>query len=75
VQSVLFDGKVSNITEEALETWVAALDAIRPTAVQIYSTDYPVPDAGVGRVPPYVLKRIAQEVGQRTGLHVKAFWW
>lgn len=75
VQSVLIDGKVSNITAEALETWVAALEAIRPAAVQIYSTDYPVSDAGVERVQPYILKRIASDVTKRTGINVEAFWW
>ena len=75
VQSVLIDGNVSNIKRKAFEAWVAALDAIRPAAVQIYSTDYPVPDAGVERVPPYILKRIAAEVAERTGLRVGAFWW
>ncbi len=75
VQSVLIDGEVSNITVEALEAWMTALDAIRPTVVQIYSTDYPVPDTGVERVPPYILKRIAQDAAQRTGLRIEAFWW
>ena len=75
VQSVLINGDVSNTKGEAFEAWVAALDAIRPAAVQIYSTDYPVPDEGVERVPPYILKRIATEVAERTGLHVEAFWW
>lgn len=51
------------------------LDAIHPAAVQLYSTDYPVPDASVERVPPYILKRIANEVVGRTGLRVEAFWW
>jgi len=74
VQSVLIDGAVSNSKGEALEAWIAALDALRPAAVQLYSTDYPVPDAGVERVPPYVLKRIANEVMGRTGLRVEAFW-
>ncbi|MGC9396362.1 MAG: radical SAM protein [Anaerolineae bacterium] len=75
VQSVLIDGVVSNIKGEAFEAWMTALDAIRPAAVQIYSTDYPVPDTGVERVPPYVLKCIAAEVAERTGLRVEAFWW
>jgi len=74
VQSVLVDGKVSNVRGEAFEAWVAALAAIRPTEVQIYSTDYPVPEAGVERVLPYVLKRIAGEVEERTGLQVRAYW-
>lgn len=75
VQSVLIDGAVNNSTGEALEAWVAVLDAIHPAAVQLYSTDYPVPDASVERVPPYILKRIANEVVGRTGLRVEAFWW
>jgi wyosine [tRNA(Phe)-imidazoG37] synthetase (radical SAM superfamily) len=75
VQSVLINGDIGNIKGEAFEAWITALDAIRPAAVQIYSTDYPVPDAGVERVPPYVLKRIAAEVAEQTGLRVEAFWW
>ena len=74
IQSVLVDGKVSNIQGEAFEAWVAALAAVRPTQVQIYSTDYPVPEAGVEQVLPYVLKRIAGEVEERTGLQVRAYW-
>ena len=75
VQSVLIDGDVSNTKGETFEAWIATLDTIHPAAVQIYSTDYPVPDTGVERVPPYVLKRIATEVAEWTGLHVEAFWW
>ena len=74
IQSVLVDGEVSNVRGEAFEAWVAALAAVRPAQVQIYSTDYPVPDAGVERVLPYVLKRLAGEVEERTGLQVCAYW-
>lgn len=74
VQSVLIDGVVSNVKGEAFAAWVAALEDIHPAAVQIYSTDYPVPNAGVERVLPYVLKRIARDVTERTGLRVEAFW-
>ncbi len=73
IQSMLVDGGVSNIRGEAFEAWVAALAAVRPTQVQIY-TDYPVPEAGVERVLPYVLKRIAGEVEERTELQVRAYW-
>lgn len=74
VQSVLVDGRVSNVRGEAFEAWVAALAEIRPTQVQIYSTDYPVPESGVEQVLPYVLRRIAEEVEGRTGLRVDARW-
>jgi len=81
IQSVLIDGQVSNIRGRAFEAWVEALADIRPARVQIYSgrtisvrTDYPVPEAGVERVPPYVLRRIAGEVERRAGVRVEAYW-
>jgi wyosine [tRNA(Phe)-imidazoG37] synthetase (radical SAM superfamily) len=77
VQSVLIGGAVSNVSGPAFEAWVAALGEIRPARVLIYSTDYPVPEAGVERVLPYVLRRIAGDVGERTGLQIEgafALW-
>jgi wyosine [tRNA(Phe)-imidazoG37] synthetase (radical SAM superfamily) len=74
IQSVLVDGKVANIKGEPFEAWLSALSEIRPTQVQIYSTDRPVPEAGVERVPPSALQGIAGEVGRRTGLQVNAYW-
>jgi len=74
VQSVLIDGAVSNAPGEVFDAWVAALVEIRPAQVQIYSTDYPVPDAGVERLLPYELDRIAVEVRERTGLQVEAYY-
>jgi wyosine [tRNA(Phe)-imidazoG37] synthetase (radical SAM superfamily) len=74
VQSVLVEGRVSNARGEAFEAWLAALAELRPTGVQIYSTDRPVPEAGVERVPPAALRRIAGEIQERTGLRVDAYW-
>ncbi|MBN1485999.1 MAG: radical SAM protein [Anaerolineae bacterium] len=74
IQSVLIDGVVSNIKEAAFDAWVDALVRIQPRQVQIYSTDYPVPDSGVERVLPYVLERLAEAVHRRTGLEVKPYW-
>lgn len=74
IQSVLIDGPVSNAHGDALEAWIAALDTIRPYQVQIYSTDYPVAETSVQRVPPYRLRQIAADVAQRTGLDIRAFW-
>jgi wyosine [tRNA(Phe)-imidazoG37] synthetase (radical SAM superfamily) len=73
IQSVLVDGKVSNVKGEPFEAWLAALAEIRPTQIQIYSTDRPVPEAGVERVPPTTLQRIAGEVERRTGIQVNAY--
>jgi wyosine [tRNA(Phe)-imidazoG37] synthetase (radical SAM superfamily) len=74
IQSVLIDGEVSNVREAAFEAWVDALAQLKPTHVQVYSTDYPVPESGVERVLPYELKRIAEEVRQRTGVPIEALW-
>ena len=74
IQSVLLDGKATNVRSEPFEAWLSALAEIRPTQVQIYSTDRPVPEARVERVPPSVLQRIAREIETRTGLQVHAYW-
>ena len=42
--------------------------------VQIYSTDRPVPDVGIERVPPATLQPIAGEIKNRTGLPVDNHW-
>jgi len=74
VQSTLVEGAASNVQGESLEAWLAALAAIGPARVQIYSTDRPVPQADVERAPPRTLRRIAQEVEERTGIPVAAYW-
>jgi wyosine [tRNA(Phe)-imidazoG37] synthetase (radical SAM superfamily) len=74
IQSVLIDGKVTNIRGPAFEAWVGALAQLRPAHVQIYSTDYPVPESGVERVLPYELKRIAADVKEHTGLPIETHW-
>lgn len=74
IQSVLIDGKVTNVKGVAFEAWVNTLVRLKPARVQIYSTDYPVPESGVERVLPYELKRIAEDVQERTGLSIEALW-
>jgi wyosine [tRNA(Phe)-imidazoG37] synthetase (radical SAM superfamily) len=74
IQSVLIDGEVTNVKGTAFEAWVDTLVKLSPARVQIYSTDYPVPESGVERVLPYELKRIAEEVKERTGLPIEARW-
>jgi wyosine [tRNA(Phe)-imidazoG37] synthetase (radical SAM superfamily) len=74
IQSVLIDGKVTNVKGAAFEAWVATLEKLQPARVQIYSTDYPVSENGVERVLPYELKRIAEDVKERTGLPIETHW-
>lgn len=74
IQSVLVHGKVTNVKGKPFEALLSALSEIRPTQVQIYSTDRPVPEAGLEKVPPSTLQRIAREMEKRTGLQVNAYW-
>jgi len=74
VQSVMIGGAVSNARGKEFEAWVGALAEIRPARVQIYSTDRPVPEAGVEKVEPAALERMAGEVERRTGTRVQAYW-
>lgn len=70
VQSVLIDGPVSNVRGQAYQAWLSAMASLRPACLQIYSTDYPVPHAGVKRVLGTQLRRIAADVEQQTGIPV-----
>jgi wyosine [tRNA(Phe)-imidazoG37] synthetase (radical SAM superfamily) len=74
IQSVLLDGPVSNVGGQAFQAWLSALSRVSPIQVQIYSTDRPVPEAGVERVPPATLRLLASKVRGRTGLEVRAYW-
>jgi wyosine [tRNA(Phe)-imidazoG37] synthetase (radical SAM superfamily) len=74
IQSVLVDGRVSNVWGAAFDAWLAALAEIGPSRVQIYSTDRPVPEVGVDTVPPPALRRLAGAIETRTGLPVDASW-
>lgn len=74
IQSVLVEGKVTNVRDEAFEAWLSTLSMIRPIRVQIYSTDRPVPEAGAQRVSPSALRRIAKEVEKRAGFQANAYW-
>jgi wyosine [tRNA(Phe)-imidazoG37] synthetase (radical SAM superfamily) len=74
IQSVFIDGKVSNVWGAPYEAWLSALADLDPLRVQIYSIDRPVPDAGVEKVKPVMLQRVAREVEGLTGLPVQAYW-
>lgn len=74
IQSMLVAGLVNNAEGMSWRAWMETVATIRPTQVQIYSTDYPVPDPRVQRVPPFVLRRLAKEATQVTGVPVRAYW-
>jgi wyosine [tRNA(Phe)-imidazoG37] synthetase (radical SAM superfamily) len=74
VQTLLVNGPVSNSHPAAVRSWQEVIADLQPKMVQLYSCDYPVPDPGVQRVLPYVLKRIAGEAEKLTGVKVTPYW-
>jgi len=74
IQSVMVEGAVTNCAGPAFEHWLDTLARLKPLRVQVYSTDRPVPEAGVERVPPERLQQIAARAAQETGLDVRAYW-
>ncbi len=74
VQSLMLEGAVTNSAGPAFDRWLEALAELQPVQVQVYSTDRPVPEAGVERVPPERLQQMAALAAQQTGLDVRAYW-
>jgi wyosine [tRNA(Phe)-imidazoG37] synthetase (radical SAM superfamily) len=74
VQTVLIRGSASNVEGAPYDAWVAAIKAIKPRRIYVYSTEYPVPGAGIVAVAPRELTCIARDVERRTGLEVCARW-
>lgn len=74
VQSVIVAGHLGNADDEAVERWLDALARIRPRAVQVYSSDRPVAETGVERVPRHELEELAARVKERTRADAHAYW-
>ena len=72
-QTVLIDGPVTNARGDPFEAWMVTLAEIQPTRIQIYSTDRPVAEPFVRRVPLTTLHRIGRAVEQYTGCPVNAY--
>jgi wyosine [tRNA(Phe)-imidazoG37] synthetase (radical SAM superfamily) len=74
IQSLMVTGAVTNSEGPAFENWLEVLARLKPARVQVYSTDRPVPEAGVERVSPERLQQIAARAAEQTGLEVRAYW-
>ncbi len=74
VQSLMLEGAVTNSAGPAFDHWLEALARLQPVRVQVYSTDRPVPEAGVERVPPERLQQMVALAARQTGLDVRAYW-
>jgi wyosine [tRNA(Phe)-imidazoG37] synthetase (radical SAM superfamily) len=58
-------GRVDNTTEGAIIEWLAAIDAIQPTRVHLYTLDRPPALDGLRAVPARRLREIAERVRLR----------
>lgn len=73
IQSLLFDGEVSNVRGDAYEAWASLLAELNPKLIHIYSTARPTACAGVEGVSFQRLNAIAQDLEKRYRLKVMTF--
>jgi wyosine [tRNA(Phe)-imidazoG37] synthetase (radical SAM superfamily) len=73
IQSLLIDGKVSNVRGEAYEAWVRVLAELNPRIIHIYSIDRPTAYDAVDGVTLSRLNAIAEDLRNRYDLAVSAF--
>jgi wyosine [tRNA(Phe)-imidazoG37] synthetase (radical SAM superfamily) len=74
LQTLLIDGRPSNVSVPDLEAYFQHVARIQPREVHIYSIDRPVPDPHLVRVAPQKLQEIARTGEQKTGVKFRAFW-
>lgn len=74
IQTALFDGSPSNVSESELSAYYERIGEIRPEEVHLYSIDRPVPKAGITLVPPARLREIAARGQEKTGIKMRAFF-
>jgi len=74
IQSMLIDGKFSNVRGDAYRSWVALLVDLKPREVHIYSLDRPTAYDEVLPVSPQMLQGIAAGLRDEHQLPVTAFW-
>lgn len=65
IQSLFIDGDVRNIAPTQIESWLEALERIRPKRIQIVSIDWDIPEVGISRIPRDKLEDIACLVRER----------
>jgi wyosine [tRNA(Phe)-imidazoG37] synthetase (radical SAM superfamily) len=74
IQTALFGGSPSNVTDEELNAYFDRINDIRPEEVHLYSIDRPVPKTRITLVPPERLLEIAAEGQEKTGVKMRAFF-
>jgi len=75
IQSILIDGKVSNIRGNAYKAWASVLNDLHPKEIHIYSSERSTTKAEVTCVPPIKLQDIAENLRNKFNLNVYAFFY
>jgi wyosine [tRNA(Phe)-imidazoG37] synthetase (radical SAM superfamily) len=73
LQTLLVDGTPCNTTPGELEAYFDLVRLIAPEEVQLYSIDRPVPDDRISKVPEELLRQIAREGQDRTGVPFRVY--
>ena len=72
LQALFAGGPAGNLAEEEVDAWVARVEAVRPTAVQVYTLARGYPSAEIEPAPPDRLAAIAERLRGR-GIAATAF--
>ena len=73
LQSLFVDGTAQNVSEDQVESWVEAVNRVRPAAVQIYTIDRPTGKSGLLPAARQTLNAIADELFEKTGIRGMVF--
>ena len=73
LQSLFIQGSHDNTDEPHLRAWVAAVGAIRPRSVQVYTIDRGTAAPGILEVPRATLQAIADRLTDSTGIPADVF--
>ncbi|KPJ49642.1 hypothetical protein AMJ40_05075 [candidate division TA06 bacterium DG_26] len=73
LQTALFEGTPSNVSEEDLTHYFGCVRQVKPAEVHIYSIDRPVPQSNIMRVSREKLDRIALLGEKETRVRIRAF--
>jgi wyosine [tRNA(Phe)-imidazoG37] synthetase (radical SAM superfamily) len=73
VQSCFVAGDAGNADDGAVADYVRAVAAVRPSAVQVYTTDRPVARPGVQMVPRERLAAVARRVCEEAGVPAEIY--
>jgi len=73
IQTLLFKGKVSNVSDEALSLLIKRLREVKPKYVQVYTVDRPPAEPQIRKVDEKVLSEVAYRIGEEVGVPAEIY--